>query len=172
QENPIGILPANISEILLSCLSGGEHGVRLETSFQKRTLSWSFHPVPANQVVHCYVEDITDRLNLEAQLRQSQKMESVGQLAAGVAHDFNNMLTIIQGHGGMLLAKAAQSPDLLESTQAIYFAAERAANLTRQLLMFSRKNVVQSEQLDLREVVSQVSKMLQRLLGETITLEV
>ena len=97
----------------------------------------------ASQVVHCYVEDITERLNLEAQLRQSQKMESIGQLAAGVAHDFNNMLTIIQGHAGMLLAKPDLPPELLDSAQAIYFAAERAASLTRQLLMFSRKNVMQ-----------------------------
>ncbi len=111
------------------------------------------------------------RTSLEAQLRQSQKMESVGQLAAGVAHDFNNMLTIIQGHAGMLIAKAARNSPEQESAQAICFAAERAANLTRQLLMFSRKNVMQPRMLDLREVVLQMSKMLQRLLGETIVLE-
>lgn len=144
--------------------------MNLETIVQGRTLSWSFQPVPVSRVVHAYVEDITDRLNLEAQLRQAQKMESVGQLAAGVAHDFNNMLTIIQGHGGMLLAKSAQKPELLDSAQAIYFAAERAASLTRQLLMFSRKNVMQPKLLDLRDVVANMTKMLQRLLGETIRL--
>lgn len=170
QESPLGILPSNIRAIVETCLQTGESRINLETRLASRTFAWSFHPVPASQVVHAYVEDITERLSLEAQLRQSQKMESVGQLAAGVAHDFNNMLTIIQGHGGMLLSKAAQKPDLMESTQAIYFAAERAANLTRQLLMFSRKNVMQPRQLDLRDVVSQMSKMLQRLLGETITL--
>jgi nitrogen-specific signal transduction histidine kinase/ActR/RegA family two-component response regulator len=121
--------------------------------------------------VHAYVEDITDRLSLEAQLRQSQKMESVGQLAAGVAHDFNNMLTIIQGHSGMLLAKSGEKAELFESAQAIYFAAERAANLTRQLLMFSRKNVMQPKLVDLREIVGHLTKMLERLLGETIRLE-
>jgi CheY-like chemotaxis protein len=92
-------------------------------------------------------------------------------LAAGVAHDFNNMLTIIQGHSGMLLAKSGQRQDLLESAQAIYFAAERAANLTRQLLMFSRKNVMQPKPVDLREIVSHMTTMLRRLLGETITLD-
>ena len=172
QSSPQGLLPSNIQSIVDTCFTTGESRVSLETRLAGRTFSWSFHPVKTSQVVHAYVEDITERLSLEAQLRQSQKMESVGQLAAGVAHDFNNMLTIIQGHGGLLLAKAAQNPELLESSQAIYFAAERAANLTRQLLMFSRKNVMQPKQLDLREVVSQLSKMLQRLLGETITLEV
>ena len=136
-----------------------------------RTLAWSFHPVFGSHALHCYVEDITARLSLEAQLRQSQKMESVGQLAAGVAHDFNNMLTIIQGHAGMLIARPSLASDLLESVQPIYFAAERAASLTRQLLMFSRKNVMQPQQLDLREVVANMTKMLQRLLGETIVLE-
>ena len=124
-----------------------------------------------SRVVHCYVEDITERLKLEGQLRQSQKMESVGQLAAGVAHDFNNMLTIIQGHSGALLAKPTLPHDMLDPLQAVYFAAERAAGLTRQLLMFSRKNVIQSKLLDLREVIGNMTKMLEDLLGETIKFE-
>jgi signal transduction histidine kinase len=145
--------------------------LNLQTVFEGRSLLWSFCPVAASQVVHCYVEDITDRLNLEAQLLQSQKMESIGQLAAGVAHDFNNMLTVIQGHSGMLLARTNLPSELLDSAQAIYSAAERAAGLTRQLLMFSRKNIMQPKPLDLRAVVGNLSKMLKRVLGEIITLE-
>jgi signal transduction histidine kinase/ActR/RegA family two-component response regulator/HAMP domain-containing protein len=112
-----------------------------------------------------------DHLNLEEQLRQSQKMESVGQLAAGVAHDFNNMLTIIQGHSSALLARQSLPPEMLEPVQAVFFAAERAASLTRQLLMFSRKNIMQPRPLDLRETVGNTSKLLGRLLGETVALE-
>ena len=112
-----------------------------------------------------------DHLNLEEQLRQSQKMESVGQLAAGVAHDFNNMLTIIQGHSSALLAKPSLPPEMLDPVQAVFFASERAAGLTRQLLMFSRKNVMQSRLLDLRETVGNMTKLLDRLLGETVALE-
>jgi signal transduction histidine kinase/ActR/RegA family two-component response regulator len=170
-EHPRALLPADIRDIVQTCLRTTQSKLRHETSLGSRTLSWSFHPVAASRVVHCYVEDITERLNLEAQFRQAQKMESVGQLAAGVAHDFNNMLTVIQGHAGMLLARRDLPQDSRESAQAVLFAAERAAGLTRQLLMFSRKNVMQSALLDLREVVSQLSKMLKRLLGETITLE-
>jgi CheY-like chemotaxis protein len=88
-----------------------------------------------------------------------------------VAHDFNNMLTIIQGHTSSLLKREGLPPTILDPIQAIYFATERAAGLTRQLLMFSRKNVMQVKPLDLREVVGGMSKMLQRLFGETITLE-
>jgi CheY-like chemotaxis protein len=98
-------------------------------------------------------------------------MESIGQLAAGVAHDFNNMLTIIQGHTSALLARPMLPPEILDPVQAVYFAAERAAGLTRQLLMFSRKNVMQVGLLDLREVVGNMSRMLQRLFGETVILE-
>jgi signal transduction histidine kinase/ActR/RegA family two-component response regulator/HAMP domain-containing protein len=166
QDNPHAILPTDIAVTVKECLYSRQSKMHFETQH-----SWSIHPVLSSQVVHCYVEDITERLSLEAQLRQSQKMESVGQLAAGVAHDFNNMLTIIQGHVGMLMAKRKLPPDLQESVQAVYFAAERAATLTRQLLMFSRKNVMQPKPLDLREIVANVSKMLQRLLGEDIALE-
>jgi signal transduction histidine kinase/CheY-like chemotaxis protein len=171
QNSPRGILPPDILTTVRSCLANGESKRRFETKVENRTFSWSFHPVPASQVVHAYVEDITDRLNLEAQLRQSQKMESVGQLAAGVAHDFNNMLTVIQGHAGMMLDRPGLPPQLTEPTQAIFAAAERAAGLTRQLLMFSRKNVMQPKLLDLRDIVIQMSKMFQRLLGETIAIE-
>ena len=112
-----------------------------------------------------------DHLNLEEQLRQSQKMESIGQLAAGVAHDFNNMLTIIQGHSSALLARPSLPPEMLDPVQAVFFAAERAAGLTRQLLMFSRKNIMQPRSLDLRETVGNMTKLLGRLLGETIALK-
>jgi signal transduction histidine kinase/ActR/RegA family two-component response regulator/HAMP domain-containing protein len=112
-----------------------------------------------------------ERDRTQSQFLQAQKMESVGQLAAGVAHDFNNMLTVIQGHSGLLLANPSLPPDLREPAQAIFFAAERAAGLTRQLLLFSRKNVMQAKPVDLRVVVTDMGKMLQRLLGETIKLE-
>ena len=160
-----------MTSIVRECLATGQSKVRLETKIAGRTFSWSFHPVLPSNVVHCYVEDITERLNLEGQLRQSQKMESIGQLAAGVAHDFNNMLTIIQGHSSSLLARPTLPPEVVDPVQAVYFAAERAAGLTRQLLMFSRKNVMQPELLDLQKVVGNMSKMLERLLGETIALE-
>ena len=169
--HPSEVLPPEIDRIISECFASGQSKAHMETKVEGRTFSWSFHPVMASNVVHCYIEDITERLSLEAQLRQSQKMESVGQLAAGVAHDFNNMLTIIQGHTSSLLAKPALPSEIADSIQAVYFAAERAAGLTRQLLMFSRKNVMQLRSLDLQEVVGNMTKMLQRLLGETITLE-
>ncbi len=170
-QHPQSLLPADVEQIIRRCRSEGVNFVHHETKLAGRTLSWSFHPVTASRIVHCYVEDITERVNLESQLRQSQKMESIGQLAAGVAHDFNNMLTIIQGHAGMLMARPGLPPQALDSAQAVFFASERAASLTRQLLMFSRKNVIQLKHLDLREVVANMSKMLQRLLGETISLD-
>ncbi len=116
--------------------------------------------------------DVTERLSLEAQLRQSQKMESVGQLAGGIAHDFNNLLTVIQGHTGLLQAMDNLSPKIAEPLKEISEAAKRAAELTRQLLTFSRKNVLQPQILDLNEVVGNVGKMLRRIVGEDILLEV
>jgi signal transduction histidine kinase/ActR/RegA family two-component response regulator len=171
RNHPNEVLPPDIDRIIRECLASGQSKVRLETKMEGRTFSWSVHPVLPSNVVHCYIEDITERLSLEAQLRQAQKMESIGQLAAGVAHDFNNMLTIIQGHSSSLLSRPTLPPEVVDSVQAVYFAAERAAGLTRQLLMFSRKNVMQPELLDLQKVVGNMSRMLERLLGETITLE-
>ncbi|HWD19431.1 MAG TPA: GAF domain-containing protein [Verrucomicrobiae bacterium] len=114
--------------------------------------------------------DITEWLSLEAQLRQSQKMEAIGQLAAGVAHDFNNILTIIQGHVGLLMDEPTVGDDVRESLQPVATAADRAAALTRQLLAFSRKQVMQMRVADLNDIVSDAANMLQRLLGETVVL--
>jgi len=114
--------------------------------------------------------DVTREVALEAQLRQAQKMEAIGQLAGGVAHDFNNLLTAIHGNAAQLLEDELAPGERLEFSQQILEAAERAATLTRQLLMFSRKQDMQPANLDLNEVVAQTTKMLQRILGEDISL--
>jgi len=118
------------------------------------------------------VSDITQHKQLEGELRQAQKMEAIGQLAGGVAHDFNNILTVIQGHTNLVSADPGLSPDSVESLKEVSDAAERAANLTRQLLTFSRKQPLQARTLDLNELVHNLTKMLRRLIGEDITLEV
>lgn len=122
----------------------------------------------ARNCVLLQVHDLTERMSLEEQLRQSQKMEAIGQLAAGVAHDFNNILTIISGHTGLLKDVPFESDEDSESVAEIGAAAERAANLTRQLLAFSRKQVMQPTTVDLSGVVSDSAKMLKRLVGENI----
>jgi PAS domain S-box-containing protein len=116
------------------------------------------------------VQDITERKQLENQLRHSQKMDAIGQLAAGVAHDFNNILTVIKGHATLLhelMPNDSEHSDLLKE---IFEATDRAANLIRQLLVFSRKKIIQTYTLDLNEVTRNLTKMLGRLLGEDITL--
>ena len=117
------------------------------------------------------VEDITERLMLEAQLRQSQKMESVGQLAAGVAHDINNILTVIQGHAGLLLNVTPPDSSSVRSLKQISAASERAASFVRQLLTFSRKQIFRSKILDLNTVLQNLQNMLPQMLGEDIALE-
>jgi len=108
---------------------------------------------------------------LEDQLRQSQKMEAIGQLAGGVAHDFNNILTVIQGHASLLLAGGALNSVCARSAEQIGQAADRAAGLTRQLLTFSRRQVMQPRRLDMSEIVCNMTQMLSRILGEDIALQ-
>ncbi len=115
--------------------------------------------------------DVTREVTLENQFRQSQKMEAFGQLAGGVAHDFNNLLTVIQGNASLLLNPQLKPEDRSGCSRQIVQAAERAAGLTRQLLMFSRKHALQVVILDLNEVVGNMTKMLQRILGEDIALQ-
>jgi PAS domain S-box-containing protein len=114
--------------------------------------------------------DITERRRLEDQLRQSQKMEAIGQLSGGIAHDFNNILTAILGNATLLSDPQAEPQEITESAQEIIRATRRAADLTRQLLLFSRKQAIQPVVVDLNNILSQSIKMLGRILGEDITL--
>jgi nitrogen-specific signal transduction histidine kinase/ActR/RegA family two-component response regulator len=115
--------------------------------------------------------DVTGQKRLEDQLRQSQKLEAIGQLAGGVAHDFNNILTVIHGHASLLLVTGALAGSSARSAQQITQAAERAAGLTRQLLTFSRRQMMQPRRLDMNEIVGNMTKMLGRILGEDVALQ-
>ena len=115
-------------------------------------------------------EDISERVNLEGQLRQAQKMDAIGQLASGVAHDFNNLLTIIQGYAQIVLAMQPAGSVTRDALEKVISASQRAAQLTGQLLTFSRKQIAQPRPLELNEVVANVTGMLRPLLGELVRL--
>jgi PAS domain S-box-containing protein len=117
-----------------------------------------------------FAEDVTENRALEQQLRQSQKMEAVGRLAGGIAHDFNNLLMVISGYCEFLLDRIGSDPVLRTPAQEISKAADRASSLTRQLLAFSRKQMLAPKVLDLNAVVTENLKMLTRLIGEDIDL--
>jgi len=114
--------------------------------------------------------DVTERKQLEEQLRQSQKMEAIGQLAGGVAHDFNNLLTAINGYSSLALQRLEDDHPIKPYIEEVKKAGDRAANLTRQLLAFGRKQILQPIALNLNGVVSDMNKMLRRLIGEDIVL--
>ena len=155
------------------------HAVRLQgKKGQIIDALMSVEPIPVGPEP-CYLSIINDitrlkqqQAEMEGRLRRAQKLESVGTLAGGIAHDFNNILTIIQGHTCLLLNDNKLVAENLDSLKQISQAAERAANLTRQLLTFSRKRPLQRRVLDLNEVVGNMTKMLCRLIGEDIKLEI
>ena len=122
------------------------------------------------RVFELYAEDVTERRALEQQLRQSQKMEAVGRLAGGIAHDFNNLLMVILGYSEFLLERVGPEPGLRTPAQEISNAAQRASTLTRQLLAFSRKQMLAPKILDLNGVVTENLKMLTRMIGEDVDL--
>ena len=121
-------------------------------------------------VFELFSEDVTERRGLEEQLRQSQKMEAVGRLAGGIAHDFNNLLMVISGYSEFLLERLGAEPYLRGPAQEIASAAERASSLTRQLLAFSRKQMLAPRIVNLNDVATENIKMLTRMIGEDVDL--
>lgn len=170
-ETPEPMLPLTTQEVVRECLATGRNRLRLETQAGGRTISWSFFPIPSIGVVHTYAGDITDRLSLEWQFRQAQKMEAVGQLAGGIAHDFNNILTLIRGYADLALTNRMLPTKTHGHLEQILQAADMATHFTRQLLTFSRKQVIQFRPIELNELVQHFARMLERILGEQIVLQ-
>jgi two-component system, cell cycle sensor histidine kinase and response regulator CckA len=145
----------------------------LHRSGQTRQAQVSLSLVTLSGEKHLLVvaQDVTERIELERQLHQAQKMETVGQLAAGLAHDFNNILTVVQGHAGIIRSHPGLPGPVTESVDEIKQAIDRATKLIRQLLMFSRKQVMQFGRLDLNACMADSRLMISRLVGELITVE-
>jgi PAS domain S-box-containing protein len=127
-------------------------------------------PEETAEVLEIIAEDITERRVLENQFRQAQKMEAVGRLAGGVAHDFNNLLMVISGYAEVLLEQTRKGNPLYPKIEAIHQAADRATTLTRQLLAFSRKQLLELKVVDLNVIVEDMERLLHPLIGETIEL--
>lgn len=181
QMSILGIRPDSEREKALAYVremeeSSQEHGFWLHQakggrSFEVEIISHSL--LYAGKRVRLVVaQDISERRNLEHQLRQAQKMEAIGRLAGGVAHDFNNLLMVIKGHTELLLNVLSPSDHVARKIEQIDRSADRAATLTRQLLAFSRMQVLQPQVINLNSVVEEMGKLLPRLIGEDIDLVV
>jgi two-component system, cell cycle sensor histidine kinase and response regulator CckA len=152
--------PSQAHEICLRRKDGSALWVLVSANFEKQP---SCEPLLEGTVI-----DITEKRALESQLRQAQKMEAIGRLAGGIAHDFNNLLTIISGYSSIQLERTLSSDPLHHEAEQIKAAADRAAALTRQLLAFSRQQVLQPRTLNLNDLVRSLDKMLRRVIGEDI----
>ncbi len=144
---------------------------RLHKTFQVTVV-----PIPDEQgnIMHVvqFAKDVTEQKNLAAQLLQSQKIESVGKLAGGVAHDFNNLLHVMSGYLGLVLRRLSPDNPITDDLLQVQNAAEKAANLVRQLLLFSRKQPMEFKEIDLNSAINDLIKMLQRIISENIHLQI
>ncbi len=157
-------------ELFLPQMREIEH-TRLHKTFQVTVV-----PIPDDQgniknIVH-FAKDVTEQKNLAAQLLQSQKIESVGKLAGGVAHDFNNLLHVMSGYLDLVLQRVPADDPITDDLRQVHDAAAKAANLVRQLLLFSRKQPMEFKEIDLNSAINDLIKMLQRIIGENIHLRV
>ncbi|MGO9520437.1 MAG: PAS domain S-box protein [Candidatus Korobacteraceae bacterium] len=155
-------------------LKGGTRSTNDNITKDGRTISCEWYNTPlvdeSGRVlgVASLVQDVTERVALEERLRQSQKMEAIGRLAGGVAHDFNNLLTVIMGYSQILTDGVPPGSRLMDATTQIRSAADRAAGITRQLLAFSRKQVLSPRVIDLNDIMLNLDTMLRRLIGEDV----
>ena len=154
--------------------NGGTRSTNDNVTKDGRTISCEWYNTPlvdeSGRVlgVASLVQDVTERVALEERLRQSQKMEAVGRLAGGVAHDFNNLLTVILGYSQILAEGVPAGSRLADSTAQIKSAADRASGITRQLLAFSRKQVLSPRVINLNDIMLNLDSLLRRLIGEDI----
>lgn len=174
------IAPGNHSEVrraFKKALSGGVEEVRFEASDLSGKRLWLESRLTkialedAGAVILAITHDVTEKTRLESHFRQSQKMDAIGQLAGGIAHDFNNLLTVILGCTQLALARMTPDPEIEELLGDVQAAGERAATLTRQLLTFSRKQILAPRVLDINAVVTNMKNMLGRIIGEHIRLK-
>ena len=167
-------LPTVLSD-LEGCIDRGEIFRReverpLKGQPVPRRLLVTYAPAPPDMAI-AHVEDITDHRLLEEQLRQSQKMEAIGRLAGGVAHDFNNLLSVVLSYTSLLMGDLAATHPMYADLEQIQQAGHRAVELTRQLLAFSRQQVMQARVMSVSDTITGMEKMLRRLLGEDVELE-
>ncbi|MBU4185585.1 MAG: transporter substrate-binding domain-containing protein [Proteobacteria bacterium] len=156
----------NMFEELMECMRTGEQKEFLELKYEDRFLHIRISPFSEGAIITSI--DLTETKNLHDQLRQSQKMEAIGTLAGGVAHDFNNLLTAILGYAELSLMDIRKDNPVREKIEEIKKAGNSAASLTRQLLAFSRKQIIKPVILDINEEISETEKMLKRMIGEDI----
>jgi PAS domain S-box-containing protein len=163
-------------QFIVGCINDLTERTRVENEMQRarEELELKMHDrtLELAAINRALSEHIANLDRTSEQLRQSQKMEAIGQLAGGIAHDFNNLLNVIIGYGSLVERASGPDPKLKDLADHIIDAAETAASLTRQLLAFSRKQVLQPEVLELNELVKSVGAMLRRLIGEDIDLEI
>jgi signal transduction histidine kinase len=155
--------------VAVARISGGDRAARTGvrwTGDEIGALARAF-----DQMAESIERDVSERTRLQRQLEHAQKMEAVGRLAGGIAHDFNNLLTVILGAGQWLADRVGPAPELRQGAEEIVDAANRAAALTRQLLAFSRKQIVEPRVVDPNELLARLEKLLARLLGEDVRVE-
>jgi signal transduction histidine kinase/ActR/RegA family two-component response regulator len=169
-------LASNLSVIddLTRCLDGGETYQRemdwtLRTTGEVRRMVVTYAAAPPDMVI-VHGEDVTERQKLEQQLRQAQKMEAVGRLAGGVAHDFNNILSVILSYSEMHLESMHAGDPFRDDLEEIHKASQRAVALTRQLLAFSRQQILQPQVIDMNQALRGLESMLRRIVGEDVEL--
>ncbi len=168
--DPKELLPNDYELIVKKCLQTNTPSINHRSERAGRIIAWGFYPIPKLGTTHCYGLDITEDVRLRKALEIAQRLEAVGQLAAGVAHDFNNLLTVIQMGTTAILTGENLSPDSQQMLHQVIEATERGANLTHQLLTFARRTHKQPRYLDLNDVVANLLKMLQRVIPENISI--